>query len=118
MENGRSRLQKAHEDVEEVKVIMLDNLDKAEERTGKLGELENRADNLLEKSKTFSKTSTKVKNQKRWENTKWKVIMAVVGVIVIVSVIGILVYSLSGSGTDDSSSRENRVSSSTVEPHD
>lgn len=114
MENGRSRLQKAHEDVEEVKVIMLDNLNKAEERTGKLGELENRADNLLEKSKAFSKTSTKVKNQKRWENTKWKVIMAVVGVIVIASVIGIIVYSFSGSGTDDSPSKENGTRSSTA----
>lgn len=47
-ENGQSRLQQAHQDVEEVRVIMLDNLNKASEREGKLGELENRADNLLE----------------------------------------------------------------------
>lgn len=48
-ENGKSRLQQAQEDVDEVKVIMLDNLNKADERSGKLEELEDRADDLLEK---------------------------------------------------------------------
>ena len=48
-ENGKNRLQQAQKEVEEVKVIMLDNLNKADERSGKLGELENRADELLEK---------------------------------------------------------------------
>lgn len=48
-ENGKSRLQQAQEGVEEVKVIMLDNLNKADERSGKLEDLEGRADELLEK---------------------------------------------------------------------
>lgn len=48
-ENGKSRLQQAQEDVDEVKVIMLDNLNKADERSGKLEELEDRAEGLLEK---------------------------------------------------------------------
>lgn len=48
-ENGKSRLQQAQEDVEEVKHIMLDNLKKADERSGKLEDLEDRADQLLEK---------------------------------------------------------------------
>lgn len=48
-ENGRSRLQQAQDDVNEVTDIMLDNLNKASEREGKLGELENRADELREK---------------------------------------------------------------------
>lgn len=47
-ENGHSRLQQAQQDVEEVREIMLDNLNKASEREGKLGDLENRADQLLE----------------------------------------------------------------------
>lgn len=34
--------------MEEVREIMLDNLNKANEREGKLGDLENRADQLLE----------------------------------------------------------------------
>ncbi len=35
------------DDVEEIKVIMLDNMNKADERAGKLGELEDRAENYL-----------------------------------------------------------------------
>lgn len=48
-ESGKSRLQQAQDDVEEVKVIMLDNLNKADERSGKLEDLEDRADQLLAK---------------------------------------------------------------------
>lgn len=48
-ENGKSRLQQAQEDVEEVRVIMLDNLNKADERSGKLDDLEDRADELRAK---------------------------------------------------------------------
>lgn len=48
-ENGKSRLQQAQEDVEEVKDIMLDNLNKADERSGKLEDLEDRAEQLLAK---------------------------------------------------------------------
>ncbi len=39
-ENGKSRLQQVQDDVEEVKGIMLENLNKADERSGKLEELE------------------------------------------------------------------------------
>uniref|UniRef100_A0A8C6SG38 V-SNARE coiled-coil homology domain-containing protein n=1 Tax=Neogobius melanostomus TaxID=47308 RepID=A0A8C6SG38_9GOBI len=52
LEDGKSRLQKTQEDVEEVKVIMLDNLNKADERAGKISDLEERADNLLLKVST------------------------------------------------------------------
>ncbi|XP_051539464.1 vesicle-associated membrane protein 5-like [Myxocyprinus asiaticus] len=95
MENGQSRLRQAQEGVEEVKVIMLDNLNKADERSGKLGELENRADQLLEKSKAFSKTSTKVKQKKRWENSKYKLIIAAVVAAVILIIIVAVAISLS-----------------------
>ncbi|XP_056147468.1 vesicle-associated membrane protein 5 isoform X2 [Lampris incognitus] len=92
--NGRSRLQQAQEEVEEVKVIMLDNLNKADERSGKLGELENRADELLAKSKAFEKTTQKVKQKKRWESKKMKLVLAGVGVVVVVIVIGIIIYAI------------------------
>ncbi|XP_058231577.1 vesicle-associated membrane protein 5 [Hemibagrus wyckioides] len=88
MENGRSRLQQAQQDVEEVREIMLDNLNKANEREGKLGDLENRADQLLEQSKVFSKTANQVKQKKQWENIKMKVILAIiVGVVVMVVIV-------------------------------
>lgn len=56
-ENGKSRLQQAQEDVDEVKVIMLDNLNKADERSGKLEELEDRAEDLLEKVRSVLSVS-------------------------------------------------------------
>uniref|UniRef100_A0AAQ4QSF9 V-SNARE coiled-coil homology domain-containing protein n=1 Tax=Gasterosteus aculeatus aculeatus TaxID=481459 RepID=A0AAQ4QSF9_GASAC len=46
--NGKSRLQQVQGDVEEVRDIMLDNFNKADERNYKLVELEDRADELLE----------------------------------------------------------------------
>uniref|UniRef100_A0A8D0A2V1 Vesicle-associated membrane protein 5 n=1 Tax=Sander lucioperca TaxID=283035 RepID=A0A8D0A2V1_SANLU len=93
-ENGKSRLQQAQEDVEEVKVIMLDNLNKADERSGKLVELEDRADELLAKSKTFEKTSNQVKNKKRWENKKMKVVFIGIGVAAALIVLGLIIFAI------------------------
>lgn len=62
-ENGKSRLEQTQEEAEEVKVIMLDNMDKVNERSGKLSELEDRADVLLEKvSRGVSEKLSKWKN--------------------------------------------------------
>lgn len=92
MENGKTRLQQTQDDVEEVKVIMLDNLNKAEERTGKLGELEDRADVLLEKSKAFEKTANQVKQKKRWENKKTKVMFIAIGVVAGLVIVGLIIF--------------------------
>uniref|UniRef100_A0A672JFP6 V-SNARE coiled-coil homology domain-containing protein n=1 Tax=Salarias fasciatus TaxID=181472 RepID=A0A672JFP6_SALFA len=43
----KTRLQRTQEEVEEVKVIMLDNMNKADERAGKLSDLDDRAEELL-----------------------------------------------------------------------
>ncbi|KAF0033573.1 hypothetical protein F2P81_013639 [Scophthalmus maximus] len=96
VENGKSRLQQTKEEVEEVKDIMLDNLNKAEERSGKLGELEDRADMLLAKSKAFEKTSNQVKQQKRWENKKMKVVFIGIGVVTAVIIIGLIIFAIVG----------------------
>ncbi|XP_029019627.1 vesicle-associated membrane protein 5 [Betta splendens] len=98
MENGKSRLEQTQDEVEEVKVIMMNNLEKVDERSDKLMDLENRADQLLETSKHFEKTTIQVKNKQRWENKKMKVIFIIVGVVAAVLVIGVIIYfSLSSS---------------------
>lgn len=94
MENGKSRLQKTQEEVEEVKVIMLENLNKADERAGKISDLDERAENLLQKSKGFEKTTVKVKQQKQWENNKMKVIFMAIGIAVGAIIIGLIVYAI------------------------
>lgn len=91
MENGHNCLRQAQDDVEEVKVIMLDNLNKADERSAKLGELENRADELRQKGEAFSRTSAKVKQKKRWENNKYKVIIAAVISVVVIGIIVVII---------------------------
>ncbi|XP_019949137.1 vesicle-associated membrane protein 5 [Paralichthys olivaceus] len=96
MENGKNRLQQTQEEVEEVKVIMLDNLNKAEERSGKLGELEDRADVLLEKSRAFEKTSHQVKQKKRWENKKMKVVFIGIGVVAALVIVGLIIFAIVG----------------------
>ncbi|KAA8578933.1 hypothetical protein FQN60_017533 [Etheostoma spectabile] len=122
MENGKDRLQQTQDDVEEVKVIMLDNLNKVDERSGKLGELEDRTDELLakkqcevtlangatwelcdlqthlqkEKCKTFEKTTYKVKQKKRWENKKMKVVFIGIGVAAGLIVLGLIIFAIVG----------------------
>ncbi|XP_067296278.1 vesicle-associated membrane protein 5 [Pseudorasbora parva] len=114
-ENGQSRLRQAQEDVEEVKVIMLDNLNKSEQRSAKLGELENRAIQLEQQSKKFSKTSTKVKQKKRLENMKYKVIMG--GVVAVVLIVIILAVALSLRSTEDNQNTS-AAAQSTEAPRD
>ncbi|KAM9857853.1 vesicle-associated membrane protein 5 isoform 2-T2 [Aulostomus maculatus] len=96
MENGRSRLQQAQEDVEEVKGIMLDNLNKADERAGRLGELEDRADELLKKSKTFEKKSNQVKETQRWKNKRMKMVLIGIGVAVALIMVGLIIFAIVG----------------------
>lgn len=93
-ENGKSRLEKTQDEVEEVKVIMLANMNKAEERSGKLNELEDRADLLLEESKKFEKTSTQVKTKKRWENKKMKVVLIAVAVVAGLIILGLIIFAI------------------------
>ncbi|TWW60895.1 vesicle-associated membrane protein 5 [Takifugu rubripes] len=94
MENGKSRLQQRQEEVEEVKVIMLENLNKADERSGKLDDLEDRADQLLAKSKTFEKKANQVKQKKRTENNRMKVVATVVAVFIGAIIIGVIIYAI------------------------
>ncbi|KAL2092177.1 hypothetical protein ACEWY4_011975 [Coilia grayii] len=90
---------------------MLDNLNKAEERTGKLGELENRADELLKQGQGFAKTAAKVKRKKQWENIKLKVLIG--GMISVVIVVIILVAVLTNT---DSTGSEGPKDSTTQAP--
>ncbi|KAG7280940.1 hypothetical protein CRUP_009227 [Coryphaenoides rupestris] len=92
MDNGRTRLQKAHEDVTEVKDIMMVNLQKADERSGKLEDLESRADDMLVTSRAFERTAQKVKHKKWWDNMRMKVVLVGVAVVAVSVIVGIIIY--------------------------
>ncbi|XP_041088000.1 vesicle-associated membrane protein 5-like [Polyodon spathula] len=94
---GETRLQWCKEQADEVKEIMVENYNKAVEREGKLGELELRSDDLLRKSKTFTKSAAKVSHQSRWENIKMKVVIGGVLALLAVVVFAVIIwYSVRG----------------------
>ncbi|KAJ7988539.1 hypothetical protein DPEC_G00324620 [Dallia pectoralis] len=93
MSAKNSQLAKAQEEADEVKVIMLDNMQKTEERKFKLQELDERADQLQMKSKAFQKTSVKLKKKKRCDNikAKWKLIAVVSSMALIIFLVAVFI---------------------------
>ncbi|KAB5528289.1 hypothetical protein PHYPO_G00138560 [Pangasianodon hypophthalmus] len=96
MEKGESRVQQLQEDVEEVRVIMQDNIEKAREREGKLEELDERAESMLKSSTQFRKSTKRVRKTVEIENTllpckNRKVIAAIAGVVVLVIIVIIVI---------------------------
>ncbi|KAM4576863.1 vesicle-associated membrane protein 5 [Odontesthes bonariensis] len=96
MENGNGQLERLQGDVEEVKGIMLDNLNKTEERGDKLSDLDVRAEELLQKGKAFEKTANQVKQKKRWENKKMKVVFIGIGVVAGLVILGLIIFACVG----------------------
>ncbi|KAJ8408642.1 hypothetical protein AAFF_G00252770 [Aldrovandia affinis] len=96
MDNGNSRLQQVQQTVDEVTVIMHDNLNKAEERSEKMTDLEGRAELLRQKSKKFNKNTTKVKQKMWWENFRMKVLLGAIAVLLVLAVIIIVAVASSG----------------------
>ncbi|KAF4072903.1 hypothetical protein AMELA_G00252810 [Ameiurus melas] len=100
------KLEETQRDVEEVKEIMVDNLNKAEERKEKLDDLDKRAAMLLNKSQSFRKQSKKVKQKKRKEYLKSKAgLIALVTVLALVIIIIIIIMFSSGYSSDASVQR-------------
>lgn len=96
MEDGKCRLQQMENEVEEVKKIMHDNLKKADERSGKLNDLEQQAEDLLEKGKVFEKKSSKIKKQKQMANKKMKFVFIGIGVVAGLIVLGLIIFAIVG----------------------
>lgn len=92
------KLQQVQKDVEEVKVLMVDNVNKAEERRQNLSDLDERAEDLLKRSHSFHKQSKKVRVKQEKENRKGKIgIIAIVVVLfLIIIIVAIVMLSTSG----------------------
>ena len=86
------QLDRTRGEVEEVAGIMRGNMEKILEREGKLGELEERADQLEIDAGQFQKTAVKVKRNAIWENQKMKIIIAgVVSVFLLIIIIALII---------------------------
>ncbi|EGV93192.1 vesicle-associated membrane protein 5 isoform X1 [Cricetulus griseus] len=73
---------------------MLTNFDKVLERDGKLAELEQRSDQLLDMSSAFSKTTKTLAQKKRWENIRCRIYLglAVAGGLLIILIVLLVVF--------------------------
>ncbi|XP_066516251.1 vesicle-associated membrane protein 5-like [Hoplias malabaricus] len=97
-----SKLTAVQMEAEEVKDIMLENLNKAEERKEKLEDLDVRAAQLLTKGQSFYKNSKKVKAKKRKEYLKSKAgLIALVTLLALVIIIVVAVMLSSQSSSDE-----------------
>ncbi|XP_055452471.1 vesicle-associated membrane protein 5 [Psammomys obesus] len=87
-------LERCQRQVDQVTEIMLNNFDKALEREGKLAELQERSDQLLDMSSAFSRTSRALAQKKRCENIRCRIYLglAVAGGLLIILIVLLVVF--------------------------
>jgi vesicle-associated membrane protein 7 len=85
---GGDKLAKIKGEVEQVKGIMVENIERVLERGEQIDLLVDKSENLDVNARLFKKSSTKLRSQMWWENQRW--LMAIVAVIVAVIVIIII----------------------------
>ncbi|XP_012784046.1 vesicle-associated membrane protein 5 [Ochotona princeps] len=106
-------LERCQRQAEEVTEIMLNNFDKVLERDGKLAELEQRSDQLLDMSSAFSKTTKTLAQKKRWENARCRIYLGLaVALSLLVILIVLLAVFLPQSSSAPQAQEEDRVSGS------
>lgn len=91
-------LKRCQQQADEVTEIMLDNFGKVLERDGRLAELEQRSDQLLDMSMAFSKTTKSLAQQKRWENIRCRVYvgLAVAAGLLLILIVLLVIFLPSG----------------------
>ncbi|XP_075260962.1 vesicle-associated membrane protein 3-like [Convolutriloba macropyga] len=90
----RRTVKQRQEDVDEIVDVMKVNVDKVLERDQKLGELEERAENLKDGAQQFEDNATKLKRKYWWENMKWKLIIAAVVIACVAILVVVLIIKL------------------------
>nr|XP_020472552.1 vesicle-associated membrane protein 8-like [Monopterus albus] len=83
------KLDQVQDQVNEVKVILKDNINKVLERGDRLDDLIGKTDDLQASADSFQRTSTRVARKYWWKNIK---MMIIIGVIVLVIVILIILF--------------------------
>lgn len=102
LEQAGKELKQCQQQADEVTEIMLNNFDKVLERHGKLAELEQRSDQLLDMSSAFSKTTKTLAQQKRWENIRCRVYLGLAVAVGLLIILIVLLVIFLPSGGDSS----------------
>jgi hypothetical protein len=71
-----SKIEKLKKELEETKIIMVDNVDKVIARGQKLEKLKDKSHDLVDKSRFAMKNAKKLKSKMYWRNVTWTVITA------------------------------------------
>ncbi|XP_028319166.1 vesicle-associated membrane protein 8 isoform X2 [Gouania willdenowi] len=82
-----AKLDQVQGQVNEVKVILSDNINKVLERGDRLDDLIGKTDDLQASADSFQKTSTRVARKYWWKNMK---MMIIIGVVVLIALILII----------------------------
>ncbi|KAJ1731898.1 Vesicle membrane receptor protein (v-SNARE) [Coemansia sp. Benny D160-2] len=85
--NGGYKNQKTkqlQDELDQVQIIVNENLGKVMEREEHLGNLQGKADRLQNQTKIFNSSATSASRTMRWRNMKWKIIIALTIIIIIV----------------------------------
>lgn len=90
---GGDQISTLQSQVEEVKGVMTQNIEKVLERGERLEELMEKTTELESNAATFKKTSRQVQRKMWWKNTRWTIILAVVAILVIGIIIIIILFS-------------------------
>lgn len=90
---GGDNLSKLQSQVDEVKGVMTQNIEKVLERGERLDDLMNKTTDLEASSATFKKTARRVSRKMWWKNTKMTIILVVVALTVLLVIILIILFS-------------------------
>lgn len=82
-----TKLTQVQDQVNDVKVILKDNINKVLERGEKLDDLIDKTDDLRATADSFQRTSTRVARKYWWKNIKMMVIIGVIVAIIIILII-------------------------------
>ncbi|XP_017295710.1 vesicle-associated membrane protein 8 isoform X2 [Kryptolebias marmoratus] len=81
------KLDQVQSQVNEVKVILKDNINKVLERGDRIDDLIGKTDDLQASADSFQRTSTRVARKYWWKNVKMMIIIGVIVVIVLILII-------------------------------
>ena len=85
---GDDRVDQLRSQVEKVKGVMKQNINKVVERGEKLEDLQERAEYLDQNSHVFQHTATRLKRKLWWQNVKlWLIFISIIVVVVVVIIL-------------------------------
>lgn len=91
--SGGDKISTLQSQVEDVKGVMTQNIERVLERGQRLEELMDKTTELEASAATFKKTSRSVRHKMWWKNTRWTIILVVVAILVVAIIIVIILFS-------------------------